>query len=93
MEVNGKVSAWLEIDSGTIQGSILGPILFALFTSPLCDIIEKLIAYADDNYIISIGDTLAASIYTSEDKTLAMITWLTKSGLYKCNQDRVLRFS
>ena len=36
---------------GTVQGSILGPILFALFVFPLLDL-EKITLLVDDNYAL-----------------------------------------
>ncbi len=36
---------------GTIQGSILGPILYALFIRPLYKI-TKVTTFADDNYVV-----------------------------------------
>ena len=39
----------IDIDTGTIQGSVLGLILFALFATPLFDICQ-LTNFADDNF-------------------------------------------
>ena len=50
VEAGGNVSSFFECNHGTIQGSVLGPVLFSLFIRPLYDI-EKLLTYADDNYI------------------------------------------
>ena len=80
-EVNGKVSAWLNLDWGTIQGSILGPILFALFTSPLGELIPQLVTYADDNYTISAHESLAQCIDLCQENTTKMTDWLKGSGL------------
>ena len=41
-----------NLDIGTVQGKILGPILYALFFRPF-DEIEKLTTFANDNYILS----------------------------------------
>ena len=38
-----------DSDVGTIQGSILGPILYALFVSPLFDL-TQITNFADDNF-------------------------------------------
>ena len=40
------------INSGTIQGSILGPILYAIYVSPLFDLAD-LSNFADDNFILT----------------------------------------
>ena len=47
VSINGKHSFIRLSDLGTVQGSILGPFLYALFVSPLFDL-TKLTAFADD---------------------------------------------
>ena len=56
MEVSGVCSSYIRVDCGTVQGSILGLVLFNLFISPLIRV-EKILAYADNNYPIGIGTT------------------------------------
>ncbi len=51
VEANGHNSIVLNSDIGTVQGSILVPILYALFIRPLYNL-EKLTTFADDNYVI-----------------------------------------
>jgi hypothetical protein len=51
VEANGMNSTIFNNNIGTIQGSILGPILYALFIRPLYDV-EKLTTFADDNYVV-----------------------------------------
>ena len=80
-EVGGKVSAMVQLDYGTVQGSILGPVLFTLFVSPLGDIIENLTSYADDSYHVSYGGTYQQSLETSVQNVEKMIKWLTEIGL------------
>ena len=53
VNVNNSNSYIKFSDIGTIQGSILGPILYALFIRPLYEI-EKITTFADDNYIVSL---------------------------------------
>ena len=65
---------------GTVQGSILGPILYALFVSPLFDL-EKMTLFADDNYIIRWNKCLK-SLICEMRRSLELITiWLRNSGL------------
>jgi exonuclease III len=80
-EVNGKNSRLMELNCGTVQGSILGPVLFAIYISPLEDIVEGLVTYADDNYNISSGATEELSLSGCVRESEKMITWMNKSGL------------
>ena len=52
VEVNGLNSMFYDINSGTIQGSILGPILYAIYVSPLFDLTD-LSNFADDNFALT----------------------------------------
>ena len=52
VEINGLNSMFYDINSGTIQGSILGPILYAVYVSPLFDLTD-LSNFADDNFAIT----------------------------------------
>ena len=78
-EVNGMSSMMKMIEEGTVQGSILGPVLFALFVSPLWDIIEAT-TFADDNYIIGEGQSAADCIQKCKEATEKAISWFKKSG-------------
>ena len=51
VSIDGDNSYLIPSKSGTIQGSILGPILYAILVSPLFDL-QKLSNYADDNFVI-----------------------------------------
>ena len=80
-EINGKCSALIRLRHGTVQGSILGPILFAMFISPLEDLVDNMVNYADDNYSIGVGETEAESINKCTSQTQIMMDWLNSSGL------------
>ena len=50
MVVDGATSDWITIISGVPQGSVLGPLLFILYTSETFELVEiRLYAYADDS--------------------------------------------
>ena len=53
--VDGCQSKLVNVGSGVPQGSVLGPLLFLLFTSVLFYIVEnKLIGYADDSSLMAV---------------------------------------
>jgi hypothetical protein len=60
-EVGGKISMLWVIEEEIVQGLILGPILLAIYVSPLWDIIDAT-SFSDDNYIIREGDDIEDSL-------------------------------
>ena len=53
--VDGCRSKLVDVMSGVPQGSVLGPLLFLLYSSELFSFLEnKLIGYADDSTLIEI---------------------------------------
>ena len=53
--VDGYRSKLVNVVSGVPQGSVVGPLLFLLYTSDLFSILEnKLIGYADDSTLIAV---------------------------------------
>ena len=80
VECTGHNSTIHEDNSGTIQGSVLGPVLFCLFIRPIFEIVE-LIAYADDNYMGEESKNLEEAIQNVKEKTETVIRWMTASGL------------
>ena len=79
-------SNFVKINSGTIQGSILGPILYAIFVAPLYDI-TKLSNFADDNFAIALNKIKEQYIKSIEHKIKLFSNWLTNSGL-KVNENK-----
>lgn len=77
MDVNGNTTHMERSDSGTMQGSVLGLIIFSLFIRPIYDV-ENLTTYADDNYISRIGFDLEQVL---DETKKAIKRWLKDSGL------------
>ena len=68
------------LDAGTVQGSILGPILYAIFVSPMFDL-AKMTLFADDNYLICWNKTIQELIDDMTKTIELVIKWLRQSGL------------
>ena len=80
------ISVLHDINSGTIQGSILGPILYAIYVSPLFDLTD-LSNFADDNFILTFSKSKDESIKLMKTKLTLITKWLTNSGL-KVNESK-----
>ena len=80
MEVSDICSSYFRVDSVKVQGSVLGPILFNLFFSPLIRS-EKIVAYADDNYPTRMGTTKDEALLNLQWKVIIAEKWMLGSGL------------
>ena len=53
--VDSATSEWIPIVSGVPQGSVLGPLLFILYTSEMFEMVDnRLNAYADDSILLAV---------------------------------------
>ena len=53
--VNGAVSEWIPIISDVPQGSVVGPLLFILFSSKMFQLVEnRLFSYADYSTLLAV---------------------------------------
>ena len=65
--VDGCRSKFVNVVSGVSQGSVLGPLLFLLYTSEIFSILEnKLIGYADDSTLISVVPSQGVRVTVAE---------------------------
>ena len=65
--VDGCWSTLVDVVSGLPQGSVLGPLLFLLYTSELFSILEnKLIGYADDSSLMAVVPSPGVRVTVAE---------------------------
>jgi retron-type reverse transcriptase len=83
---DGSNSILFDLLLGTVQGSILGPILYDIFVSPLFDI-KEFDAFADDTYIPRWISYIPMLMDDMKKSLKAITKWLKKSGL-KVNQEK-----
>ena len=55
MVVDAATSEWIPIVLGVPQGNVLGPLLFILYISEICELLEnRLYAHADDSTLVAV---------------------------------------
>ena len=91
--INGTNSTLYDVLLGTVQGSVLGPVLYALFIAPSFDL-EEMSAFADDNFTIRWHRDLEVAKLRLEMSLAVIISWLSKSGLkVNANKTEICHFS
>jgi hypothetical protein len=78
--IDGEASVLFNLLLGTVQRSILGPVLYAIFVSPIFDIAD-LTAFADDKYVQKLNASLSKLIDDMQKSLEAITKWLKKCGL------------
>ena len=75
-----------DINIGTVQGSILGPVLFSLFVSPVFEL-QNIVAYADDTYTVTSSRSKGSLVTNIGVALTAISLWFQSSGL-KVNEEK-----
>ena len=86
VDISGDRSNLFKSSTGTIQGSILGPFLYAVYVSPIFDICN-MSNFADDNFVISWSKDKNTLVLDLVRKLEAITKWLRGSGL-KVNENK-----
>jgi hypothetical protein len=80
VEIGQDTSDFFRVDDGTIQGSVMGPVLFSIFIRPLLQM-SGILAYADDNYIVETSNDIDVLKQKLVTKVTEVIDWMKQSGL------------
>jgi len=90
LEMNGRSSEVRSIDRGCPQGSVLGPVLFNLYTGSIANkipVYSHLTSYADDSYVIVEDADLENLVRKTETCISTHIESLEAIGM-KVNEDK-----
>ena len=80
VSVNNRNSILYDLISGTVQGSILGPILYSIYVSPVFDLV-RMSSFADDNFTLKWNCNKNELIEDMERELETLTKWLRDSGL------------
>ena len=80
VEVNAECSEYFEVEYGSGQGSILGPVLFNFYMAPLIKK-KNVLTYADDNYQIAIHKCKTEALKDLQRRIMEAEQWMSGSGL------------
>ena len=69
--IHGATSEWITLVSGEPQVSVLGPLLFILYTGEMFELVEnRLYAYSDDSTLLAVVRKLADWCRTLSDRCI-----------------------
>jgi len=84
VEVDNQQSQSINLDRGCVQGSILGPKLFTLYTHGLASLETmdaKVVSYADDTYVLITGDSVGQVVEKTKRVFCEHVNYLTSIGM------------
>ncbi len=80
VEIEMSCSEFYEVKDGTVQGSILGLILFNLYIRQLI-VVHSPICFADDGFYYMLSKTKEEALTGLENKLKQAMEWLANSGM------------
>ena len=81
--MDGCRSKLVNVVSGVPQGSVLGPLLFLLYTSELFSILDnKLIGYADDSTLIAVVPSSGVRVTVAESLNRDLVRMNARCDLW-----------
>jgi hypothetical protein len=86
VSIGNRNSTLHDLTSGTVQPSILGPILYAIYISPVFDLVN-MSSFADVSYTLKWNTNKNELIKDIERELEALTRWLRDSSL-KVNDDK-----
>ena len=80
VSIENSFSAPTPVRFGVLQGSVLGPILYSMYTAPLCDILSAHM-YADDTQLYIPIENDNSNVYRLEKCITDIKNWVTTNKL------------
>jgi len=78
VEVEGECSEYIDVPNGSVQGSLLGPVLFRLYVAPNT---KPEVSYADDGYHMAVHKEETEALKDVEEKLIRAEQWFSGSEL------------